>query len=284
VSAQIEVDRQIALARLEEASRLNIERNTLTVQTDGTTYKLSQLLAEIYNGEYCEAILGISFWEWVESKFRDDRGQPRKADWARGLVHQYGVVSEHPVLVDRLITPPRPGQPTVSFNSAYYTSKLCEAAGWHRKARKQAAEEVPGDQPEDLLKRNERAHDILDEWLVESALRKTREIREDIKWAKGEGDQRDPTHGWPFVGGKLDPAVKAHGDEVIATICLMADDGPSPDDLTFVQAYERLVGYADDCITAFRSVASTGNTSPLASLIESFKNLEAPEPEPPEAA
>jgi hypothetical protein len=272
-------DRQHALKQIAECKRVASDRNTLTVRTDSTNYRLGQLLAEICDGRYVEEVHGMKFAEYVEANFVDERGQPRGYDWARGLSHYYRTVSRWPVLIDKLGDIPRPGQPYVSFSSAFFTSRLAASENWEKRARRQANEEIkPGDDsPESYVARDALTHQLLDEWLIECALRTTRDIRHDLALARRaeEGIPVTEMESWPFVGGKVDPNVHAHGRKVVEQLCNIENDGPDPDTLSFVQSYERLVGFSDDCIEAFKALVE-GNNGPLTSLIEQWEDSQGP--------
>jgi hypothetical protein len=275
VTTIFEFDRQLALKRLEECKRIGTDRNTLVAKCDNVTFRLAELLNEISEGRYAEECFGQTFDDFVEGHFRDERGVPRTLTWAKGLTHQYRTVEPWDALVGKLQEPPRAGQPYVSFSGAYFTARLAELEDWPRRARRDAVSEidVPKSKwtPENFQQADLRAGELLHEWLVASAMRPTRHIRREITEATTPAG--DSTATWPFIGGRLNPEVKEHADEILVELCMLEDDGPAPEDLTFVQSYERLVQFADDCLQAFRAVLD-GNQSPLSSLIKQLQALQ----------
>jgi len=273
MSQQIQVDRQQALNKLLEAQRLNTDRNTLNVRNDDTLLRLAAVLSEIGDSRYAEECYAMPFSQYVEEKFRDERGLPRTYAWARNLVTRYRKIAEHQALVEMLETPPRAGQPYPSLNSSYLTARLAEVEEWQQECEKQARQDFPGEEPEDFVHRANRETQLFAEKLKEHALLPCSELRDRIAVAVAnqKGGGKSEVDDWPFVGGRLDPNVYSAGKALVERICLLQDDGPNPDTLSFVQHYERVVGFADDCLEAFEAVVSQGNNDPLKALLALFE-------------
>jgi len=273
-------DKTHAQQALHQAIHINAKVNVAQVQTENVLWECAKLLDEIATGRYVEEVLAMTFREWVEANFTDDRGQPRRVGWARELAGQCRVVRRYPDLEWALDQGGKAGSPRVTLTSAYFTARLADLCEWTASVRATVQHAYgPCNEPEDYAKREQLFKAALREKLLKCAERPSKVIRNDIAIARAEkGDEAaDPAALWPFLGGKVMPEVKETFEEVTDKIVQWVGDPGNTATISFIGRIERATSFLEDVLQAFDAV-DEGNGQPLKDLIQKYLDAKNNEP------
>lgn len=249
--SEIKLSKSAAETMRIQAGMLCAEGNKLGGLRDSNLFQLGKLFSEMIHAKACETHFGVSFDQWVEDLPKDRNGRARKPRWARGLAHEYDVISEYPTLTRALEKPESDNG--MSISTAFYAARLVKMrkVGPDAESRYTALYGPPSS-PSEQLSREAYAREAVEGALKAQCAKPAHVLKQDCQMLRAELE-KDPDGvpkdisdmGWKKVGGNVDAATHERWMEVVRWAYDYSDE-TRPANATFVRDLERVLALMED--------------------------------------